>query len=199
MKTCPVCAVNLELIKYEQEGVLHCPSCHGYLIDTSALTRIKKKELNTNEMLDEQLKNELQLNTTTAISCPRCHLEMDKIQECFPEIDIDVMVDYCESCKLLWLDGGEIVLLQQGYEASDEAEIRREGLLQVEEFKNNPERQQAFKDNLAKAKNPMNPVVSGMQDGVKQAATDAILGLHHRRRHSSSSPLRMIFSMFTRY
>jgi len=108
-------------------------------------------------------------------------------------------VDYCDSCKLLWLDGGEIVLLQQGYEASGEAATRREALLKVEEFENDPERQQAFKDNVAKAKNPMNPVVSGIQAGVEEAIVDAALGQSRRGRRLSSSPLDIIFSIFTRY
>jgi Zn-finger nucleic acid-binding protein len=154
---------------------------------------------------EEQLKSEFQLNTTTAIRCPRCHLEMEKIEEHFKDAGVDIMLDFCKSCKLLWFDGGELATLQQSYEASPEAQERREMLSRMKEFENDPERQQKFAENVAKAPDPMNPYV----EGLRGAAKGALLGesRYGGQGGNYNSPfddrdrgiLDIIFSLFTRY
>jgi len=145
MRKCPVCGEVLVRLEYEGTMVQWCPECKGHLIDISTVERIKRTEHLSTEELLEQAEQSAKPNSEHTLKCPRCYIDMKKRTESFP--DLEVMVDYCNGCKLIWLDGGELALLQLGYESDYKAFEARRMKETVEECEADPERQAEYLEN----------------------------------------------------
>ena len=77
-----------------------------------------------------------------------------------------VELDVCRSCSLVWLDGGELALVQLGYESSAifaEAQEMKRRMAQLEA---SPNRKAAFEENLARL--PVEP--SPVEEAVAEIA-----------------------------
>jgi len=75
-------------------------------------------------------------------------------------------LDVCRSCSLVWLDGGELALVQLGYESSAifaEAQEMKRRMAQLEA---SPNRKAAFEENLARL--PVEP--SPVEEAVAEIA-----------------------------
>ncbi len=57
--------------------------------------------------------------TATSISCPNCSMPMQEIQR------YEADIDYCPSCKGVWLDRGEIDKIASAQNRFDEEHHRR--------------------------------------------------------------------------
>ena len=95
-------------------------------------------------------------SSSATLKCPRCHMPMRKQAADLPVLDLQT--DICRSCQLVWLDGGELALLQLGYQVKsrfiDAQEFRR----RMRELEASPERKARFEEDLAKlpeAKDPL--------------------------------------------
>jgi Zn-finger nucleic acid-binding protein len=149
MRKCPVCDDGLVWVEYEGARVMKCFACHGYLVDVAALERIKRNEGKSQDQLSVEVETESNHNSEHELKCPRCRLTMNKVNESLPGIEIEL--DCCKSCKMIWLDGGGLAKLQLGYEATDQAIQARAMKARVEAFEADPERQAQFAENLAQA------------------------------------------------
>lgn len=86
-----------------------CPECEGHWLEGAALRQL---ESTVNVTLFEWRKlppEELQLRD---VACPRCRPKrvMKKVRS---ERDRHVLLDVCEQCHGVWLDGGELRAIQE--------------------------------------------------------------------------------------
>lgn len=162
MRKCPVCDDGLVWVEYEGSRVMKCFACHGHLVDIAALERIKRNEGKSPDELSVEIEAESGQNSELELKCPRCRLTMKKVYESLSGFEIDL--DVCKSCKMIWLDGGELAKLQLGYEATDQAIQTRVMKAKSDAFEADPERQAQFAENVAKAPT--------FDEGTRQGARD---------------------------
>jgi Zn-finger nucleic acid-binding protein len=107
---CPVCKLDLETAEIEGEVVGYCPRCRGFLTATANFGRIVEKrralhgphEANHEPFDPAELKRVLQ--------CPVCHLCM----EAHPYYGGgNAVVDTCDRCSYIWLDAGELAIIER--------------------------------------------------------------------------------------
>lgn len=71
-----------------------------------------------------EIRNEFLDDNQNLISCPKCNREMEKKsafenERALYKSDMDDFnIDFCLSCELFWLDGGELAKIQLNYEMS---------------------------------------------------------------------------------
>lgn len=65
----------------------------------------------------EECEAKIRVTTETKRRCPQDGQEMNK------EVRLNVVIDRCPSCKGVWLDGGELELIQKGLEESADDEF----------------------------------------------------------------------------
>ncbi len=166
MKQCPRCRIDLVRFEYEDFQIENCPNCRGHLIKQRRLDGIKRSKKLTTEELKVEAKREFKASSPEKIRCPRCHVPMEKERADSP---ISIYLDRCAACNVLWLDGGELALVQLAYEAGqkslDAAEMKR----RMEDLEASPERKKEFEENLDKlppGKTLIDPISEGLWDGL---------------------------------
>ncbi len=132
MKNCPLCGVILLRVKYEGMPAFRCDRCKGYLLEAQRLDGIERNTETPTEKLIEEAGREHHEDTGKRIACPRCKGYMVKTQTPPPA---EIHFDSCERCRLVWLDGGELAILQLQYELSRKGEQEREFKKRAEELK----------------------------------------------------------------
>lgn len=142
---CPVCNVELTPFEYEGFRIAKCLRCHGHLVKKSRLNSIRRVRGQTTPQLKRESKRDFKNSTKATLKCPRCHFKMRKQPVKAP---LDLALDVCERCQLVWLDGGELAIVQLLFEASrrgrDLAKMMRRAL----ELESDPVRKAAFERNL---------------------------------------------------
>jgi Zn-finger nucleic acid-binding protein len=107
---CPLCRVPLVSALIEDETVCYCGHCRGFLaeIDTFAVIVTKRRafhgpnEKHTDPFDPAELKR--------VLTCPNCHQRMDT----HPYFGGgNAVVDTCEPCGLIWLDTGDLTIIQR--------------------------------------------------------------------------------------
>ena len=71
---------------------------------------------------------------------------MRKIHE--KRVPVDICLDLCRECDLVWLDGGELAILQLLFEGSKKGMNAEAMRRRAAAFEASPERMQRFKENL---------------------------------------------------
>ena len=97
--------------------------------------------------LKKEAESQFSGSTTDRLKCPRCRRPMLKQSSNLPVIELHT--DVCHSCELVWLDGGELALLQLGYQATSKFLDTQEFKRRMEELEASPERKAQFEKNLA--------------------------------------------------
>lgn len=164
MRKCPVCSEQLVRVEYEGANAMTCPDCHGYLIDISSVERIKRSELKSPLQLKNEAKEQYHPNSETELKCPRCRMSMEKVHESLPGVELDL--DHCDRCSLIWLDGGELALLQLGYEGTNKATEARRMKQVAAECASDPDRQAEFEHNLSKCKKESDLISEAFVEGL---------------------------------
>ncbi len=109
---CPRCNAELAMQDVFTKGrhatVLSCGRCQGMWMRHSDLERLS-------EVVDPVLAERLAIaprSETVGLGCPQCegHPEMRRFRS---SRDERVLVDGCETCGGVWLDGGELRAIQQ--------------------------------------------------------------------------------------
>ena len=112
---CPVCATSLQRIRYEGLPVFRCDGCLGYLLGTKRMTDISRNRTNPPEQLLVEAKQVAAPRPEGGLRCPRCRAAMEcETWRSSPAFQIDT----CVSCDFVWLDAGELGLMQLAYEAT---------------------------------------------------------------------------------
>ena len=111
MRMCPKCD-GVALVEVLDEGVAVdcCEQCGGIWFDYGEMREVKEKKDETLSWMDSQLfidPDKIEL-TETSYACPCCEgVHM-------PSLEYDntgVIVEYCRSCRGLWLDKGEFEII----------------------------------------------------------------------------------------
>ncbi len=128
---CPVDGNDLVQQTYEAGiEVDKCPACGGIWLDEQELQRIE--DSTENDYQDEigklpdlagQAYAMAFARSKPPVNCPRCDREMERREHGSCS---QVMIDICPSCRGVWLDQGEIELLEIFFERAqvDTKEIR---------------------------------------------------------------------------
>jgi Zn-finger nucleic acid-binding protein len=139
MLKCPACPVPLCLVEYEGQMVHVCPDCRGALVQEPRLERIKRRREQKWSVAEEgRIAQEVAAADKTAwVRCPRCFGFMEKLK--VSGAGHAFHLDRCGACQLVWLDPGELELIQIQYEKEidsrtpeDWKRIERMGLAQLE-------------------------------------------------------------------
>ncbi len=99
---CPVCQVGLEPITFDEQYHGHiCPNCHGLLFNQKTF----KRSIKTLKVHDQNFEVPLGTpNVDRQVHCPVCK----KAMHAHPHKGSrNILVDTCQTCKLIWLDEGE--------------------------------------------------------------------------------------------
>ena len=110
---CPRCAVPLGDVTPDQKMAevhgLGCPTCSGVWLEQKDLDRLQEIVEVTWFELRHIPPPELQAELLT---CPRCTpaRHLNKVQS---DRDRKVVLDACEHCHGVWLDGGELHAIQE--------------------------------------------------------------------------------------
>lgn len=147
MSICPKCKVDLVPRKYERVRVLQCAQCMGMLAPELDAAVIKSRREKTCDELKTEAEHEYVSDTKETIICPRCQFPMVKrpIWSKFTAVQYDL----CRRCNHVWLDGGELAVMQLLFECSlrgyDVARFQK----RMAELELSPERKAAFEAALA--------------------------------------------------
>jgi uncharacterized protein len=106
---CPRCDKVMDPVRPDDVEAQQCPKCEGHWLEGDALRQL---ESTVNVRLFEWRKlppEELQMRD---VECPRCRPKrvMKKVRS---ERDRHVLLDVCEQCHGVWLDGGELRAIQE--------------------------------------------------------------------------------------
>jgi Zn-finger nucleic acid-binding protein len=117
MLKCPKCHIPLCGLEYEGNHIYECSEGHGTLVEEPRLDRIKKirqREWDADDgpRFEAEV---LAADSTAKIRCPRC-LVADMEKRRIYAGNIAFHLDRCNDCGLVWLDRGELELLQIQYE-----------------------------------------------------------------------------------
>lgn len=145
MPRCPVCDVDLERVEYEGFQIWSCPDCDGHSLSQFRLEGIKRSIAASPEQLGDEAKS-YRGSTGERLRCPGCRARMRKE---LVKGRIVVEVDRCEFCEELWLDAGELAMLQLAYEAGEKGSEAAEFRRRVAELDACPERRERFEQNVA--------------------------------------------------
>lgn len=136
---CPACrTINLKRDTYEGVNVDKCPQCLGHLIPRLRSEGIQRRSKLSQEDLTTQVMLDRGEDTQKLLGCPRCGERMRKVNKARPT---RFQIDLCRECDLLWLDGGELALLQLAYEDSAQGRESREMQRRHEEMSQERKRQ----------------------------------------------------------
>jgi Zn-finger nucleic acid-binding protein len=145
MRSCPNCSIPLTRATYEGITVDVCSECRGHLVEGVRLKGIQRKISTSHDQLLDQAKRYLG-SSVHAIVCPACSSMMKK--ESTSSL-IEFELDVCPSCHIVWLDGGELALLQIAYETTHQSKSAEEFKRRVRELELDPARKARFEHNLA--------------------------------------------------
>lgn len=145
MRKCPLCQRELEFIQYEGFRIQGCPGCKGHFLEKRRLQSIERTKRLKPEELKEEASTDFRADTKKKISCPRCGISMDKRPIPSP---VPICLDECRNCEAIWLDGGELALLQLAHEASRKSLNNEELKRRMAELNASPSRKREFEENL---------------------------------------------------
>ncbi len=169
MKKCPVCDIPLTTVDYTGFNVMQCAQCHGHLVDVSRLNAIERTARKTQDELKAEVRAEYQGDQVTPVKCPTCRMTMRKQPLELPSLTLQL--DACQTCALLWLDGGELALAQLQFRTTpvytDAQELKR----RTAELEADPERKAIFEEHLARLPDEKNPLVEAAQEMFETKTT----------------------------
>ena len=106
---CPRCDKVMTPVHPEGAEAQQCPQCEGHWLEGEDLRRV---ESTVNVRLFEWRQLPSQEVQARELPCPRCRPRavMKKVRS---ERDRHVLLDVCERCHGVWLDGGELRAIQE--------------------------------------------------------------------------------------
>ncbi len=114
---------EMEMVKEIYEAQIEidkCPTCRGIWLDPGELESIQKtQEIDYSDKLKAGVnKDAMQYNRdrqleAEPINCPSCATLMEKHEHNHNSL---IVIDFCPSCKGIWLDEGELEALELYYE-----------------------------------------------------------------------------------
>jgi len=181
MKRCPTCGKGLRREVYEREAIFRCPGCRGVLVAGYHLDLIKHRKVRTTEALKTEAHEEFHGNTEKAVTCPRCLTPMAKRP--FASRYARLSTDTCPKCRFVWLDGGELALLQLVFEASAQARDTADFQQRMRTMLSSPARHERFEADLARLPKDLPEVSGDATDRLVLELVGALLGPWNPKLH----------------
>jgi Zn-finger nucleic acid-binding protein len=147
MKKCPTCEVALLAEDYAGVKVARCPGCRGVFMAKFRLEMINHQAVRSRDALKAEAKSEFMTDTIKQIRCPGCGGFMAKRP--IASRYTPLLMDCCRACDGVWLDGGELAIIQMVYSASTRGMEAQEFKRRVRELEADPERKKQFETALA--------------------------------------------------
>ncbi|MFE8603295.1 zf-TFIIB domain-containing protein [Archangium violaceum] len=106
---CPRCDKEMTPVRPDDVEARQCPQCEGHWLEGEDLRRL---ESTVNVRFIEWRKLPAEEVQARELACPRCEPRqvMKKVRS---ERDRHVLLDVCERCHGVWLDGGELRAIQE--------------------------------------------------------------------------------------
>jgi len=105
--TCPRCSQNLQARKEGPVEVDACPDCKGMWLDFGEIEQLVQDK----DVLTKVFQGDLVRPAPSACSCPKCGAALKLLKGGLAGPFL--IVDKCPKCRGLWLDGGELRLLEK--------------------------------------------------------------------------------------
>lgn len=115
---CPKCSDPLVRTKYAGANVHECPNCYGHLVEHRRVARIEKRIDKDLDQLKDEVIDSDGIDLGEKIRCPRCRDRMRKQAN----RKLGFQTDECGNCDFVWFDGGELAMLQIGFEANPQTQ-----------------------------------------------------------------------------
>ena len=147
MKHCPTCNLPLQRVAYEGVPIFRCETCGGCLVTEFRLDGIMRRRVTSTAELKAEAKDGFQQHPETKRSCPSCRGSMRK------ELlsgTIRLYTDTCNRCGNVWLDAGELAVIQLMYEHSPSGINAEAVKARMAELQASPERLRRFEEDLRK-------------------------------------------------
>jgi len=125
-----------------------CGGCGGHLVPMQRLESIKRIDRKTETELQNEADSMFKASSAESLRCPKCLLPMRKQMTKPPLWEIEM--DVCRSCSLVWLDGGELALLQLAHQTQSGFIDAQDLKQRMQTLEASPERKARFEENLAK-------------------------------------------------
>jgi Zn-finger nucleic acid-binding protein len=107
---CPVCNLPLQNALIDGETVAYCDHCRGFLTPTPTFGLIVNKRRQHHGPHEQILEPFDPAELKRRLCCPSCKLRM----EAHPYFGGgNAVVDTCERCGLIWLDAGELAIIER--------------------------------------------------------------------------------------
>ena len=107
---CPVCRLPLQSGLIEDETVCYCGRCRGFLAPMDAFGRIVGKRRSRHGSHEQRTEPFDPAELRRVLMCPDCGGRMDAHPYSGGG---NAVVDACESCNLIWLDAGELAVIER--------------------------------------------------------------------------------------
>ena len=110
-RTCPICTHPLTAGRLEGQPVEYCANCHGMLMRQGVFSRViemKRSNYRGEKVTSRQPLNRQELQRE--IRCPGCQNPFSTHPYYGPG---RVVVDTCPHCCLIWLDAGEMSIIEK--------------------------------------------------------------------------------------
>jgi len=108
--SCPLCALPLVDALIDGEAVAYCGRCRGFLTLIPKFGSIVEKRRSRHTPNEEQPAPFDPAELRRVLKCPKCRLRM----EAHPYFGGgNAVVDTCERCQLIWLDAGELAVIER--------------------------------------------------------------------------------------
>jgi Zn-finger nucleic acid-binding protein len=102
---CPICNAGLVHATLSNIRIRYCTKCRGILISMEILQSLVQ-ELQAQKRAETIQPRADAEDLRRKINCPQCRRCMDTHFYAGPG---NVVIDSCENCSLIWLDGGELL------------------------------------------------------------------------------------------
>ncbi len=180
MKRCPLCAVNLTRTQYEGFPLFQCPQCGGHFVEKPRLEGMKRKKERSIEMLKQDARDSYTGSNDADVKCPRCLRSMKKELILDP---ITIELDVCADCGAVWLDPGELAMVQLAYETTDKSLSVDMMKQRFDEFQKSGDRQARYHENVGKLKKGNETLSGSFGEGVISGIMQVVSSFLHRRRY----------------
>lgn len=134
--------------EYEGVPIWRCSACGGAFLSGAKLQTIRHGRARTADQLKAEATAEFVGDTRKVLRCPSCGGHMDKrpISSRYSTMTYD----NCRTCRSVWLDAGELAVLQLVYEATNRGTESLEFQKRMEELEQSPERKAQFEEAMSR-------------------------------------------------
>ena len=129
---CPDCGSALQAARYSGTEVEECPRCAGVWLDVGELRDLIEDSAALNAVESENVPAVEVHEPSAGRDCPKC---VAKLQSYHYAYSSPVVLDYCQNCRGIWVQEGELARIEQyRQEGAGSPEDRARAALAVAQY-----------------------------------------------------------------